>query len=164
MDVAVLRRPVTSGEDVRDKQYLFVGQPFRHLDRADIGERHPHILRLPTLVAAIQVRVAIDSTDRIAIDGFHQPGLRVRVIARRPQTLLTEEAAAAGDRERHHYAVASLEVLYCRSDFDYLAHELVAEDIPLHHRRNKATVEMQVGTADGHQTGLHDAIAGIGDL
>src|SRR5207253_682944 len=87
----------------------------------------------------------------------------VRVIARGPQTLLTEEAVAAGDREWHHHAVASPEVVYLRSDFHDLAHELVAEDIPLHHRRNIAIVEMQVGATDGRQTVLHDAIVGIDD-
>jgi hypothetical protein len=47
---------------------------------------------------------------------------------------------------------------------DDLAHELVAQDVALHHRGDEAVIEVQVRTADGGRGDLDDRIAGIDDL
>ncbi len=65
-DVAELGAHVAGREDVGQEQHLFVAQPCRHLDRADIGERHAQILRLAAREAAQQVRIAEQPGRRMA--------------------------------------------------------------------------------------------------
>ena len=73
-------------------------------------------------------------------------------------------AVAAGDRERHDHAVADLQVLDLRADLDDLAHELVAEDVALLHRRDEAVVEVQVRAADRRRGDPDDRVARVQDL
>src|SRR5688572_32496129 len=47
---------------------------------------------------------------------------------------------------------------------DDLAHELVAEDVALEHRRDEAVVEVQVGAADRGRGDTHDGVARVDDL
>ena len=54
--------------------------------------------------------------------------------------------------------------LHVRPDLDDLAHELVAEDVALLHRRDEAVVEVQVGAADRRRGDLHDGVAPVQDL
>ena len=92
------------------------------------------------------------------------PGVRVRVLAERVQLLLAAPAVAAGDRERHDHAVADLQVVHLRPDLDHLAHELVAQDVALLHRRDEAVVEVEVGAADRRRGDLDDGVAAVQDL
>ena len=85
---------------------------------------------------------------RVAPQLLGHPRVGVGVLAQRVQLLLAEAAVAAGDGERHDDAVADLQVLDRRPDLDDLAHELVAEDVALLHRRDEAVVEVQIGAAD----------------
>ena len=73
-------------------------------------------------------------------------------------------ALAAPDRERHDDAVAHLELLDLGADLDDLAHELVADDVAVHHARHVAVVEVQVGAADGAGGDPDDGVARILDL
>jgi hypothetical protein len=66
----------------------------------------------------------------------------VGVVAQGEHLFLTEETIAAGDRKGSHYAVAGAQVFDFAADFNDFAHELVAEDIALFHRRNVAVVQM----------------------
>ena len=95
---------------------------------------------------------------------LRQGGVRVGVLAQRPHVVLAVPAVAAGDRERHHHAVADLEVLDAAPDLHHLAHELVAEDVALLHGRHEAVVEVQVRAADRGRGDADDRVAPVQDL
>jgi hypothetical protein len=59
-DLAEVGAHVPRREDVGEEQDLLVGQIVLDLDRTDVGERHPGVLRLAPRVAARQARVAED--------------------------------------------------------------------------------------------------------
>jgi hypothetical protein len=92
------------------------------------------------------------------------PRVRVRVLAQRVHLGLARLARTARDRERHHDAVADLEVSHRRADVDDLAHELVAEDVAFLHRRYEAVVEVEIRAADRGRRDLHDRVARVEDL
>ena len=71
---------------------------------------------------------------------------------------------AARDRERHHDAIATLQILHFAPDFHHLAHELMAEDVAALHRGNETVVEVQVRAADRGGRDLHDRVALVEDL
>jgi hypothetical protein len=69
-------------------------------------------------------------------------------------------ALAANDRKRYHHAVADFEsALSARSNVDYLAHGLVAHDVPGFHSRHDVVEQMQVRTANGPAGHLDDRVA-----
>ena len=142
--VAVLRGHVAGREDVGEEEHLLVLYLVGNLHRADVGHGHARVLGLAARVAAHHVRVAEQARARKAVDLLLHPGVRVGVVARREQAAPAEEAVAAGDGERHDHAVADLQVRHRLADLDHLAHELVAEDVALLHRRDEAVVEVQV--------------------
>ena len=101
---------------------------------------------------------------RVAEHLLGHPRVRVGVLAHGVQLVLAGPAVAAGDRERHDDAVADLQVADAPADLDDLAHELVAEDVALLHRRDVAVVEVQVRAADRRRGDLHDRVAVVEDL
>ena len=151
-------------EDVRQKQDLLVAQALRHLDRADVGVGHAQVLRLATGIAAEHVGIAEQAGRRMSPQLLGHLVIRVRALAARKEALLAEEALAAGDRERHHDAVADFELLVFGADLDHLAHGLMAEDVALFHRGHDAVEQMQVRAADGAGRHLDDGIASVLDL
>ena len=74
---------------------------------------------------------------------------RVGGFAGSEQLVLTEEAAAASDHKGNHHAVADLEISDCIPGVLDDAHELMAEDIARFGFWNFASVEVQVGAANG---------------
>src|ERR1051325_8671091 len=137
--------------------------PVRNLPGADVVERHAHVLRLPALVAAVEMRVAEEPRARVPVELLEHRGVRVRVVAERPQLALAEEAVAARDRERHDHAIAALQGRRPRADLDHLAHELVPEDVAGLHRGNEAAEEMEVGAADRGARHAHDRVVRVED-
>ena len=163
-DAAVLRGHVAGGEDVGEEQHLLVGQRVGHLDRPDVRERHARVLGLASGIAAVHVRIAEQARPRVAADLFGHPRVGVRVVAERPELLLAEVAAAAGNRERHDDAIADFEVAVLATDLDDLAHELVAEDVALLHRRDIAAVDVEIGSTDRGCSDFHDRVARVQQL
>jgi hypothetical protein len=94
-------------------------------------------------------------------DGFGDLGIGVGAVAARKQALLTEEALAAADGERHHDPITDREGRDAAAHRDHLAHVLVAEDITLLHGGLKAVEQMQVRSADGGRGDLDDDVARI---
>src|SRR5919199_2391743 len=164
LDLAELGAHVARREDVREEQHLLVREVVLDLDRADVGERDARVLGLAAGVSAGQVRVAEDPGRPVAEDLLGHAPVGVAVLAGGVELVPARPAVAAGDRERHDDAVADLEVPHPTADLDDLAHELVAEDVPLPHRRDVAVVEMQVRPADGGRADLHDRVAVVEDL
>ena len=164
LDVAHFGAHVAGWEDVGQEEDLLVRNPVRHLERPDVGERDPGILRLPSGEPAQHVRIPEQSRRRVAHQLFGHPGVRVGVLAQRPEVTPAHVAGTAGDRERHHDTIADLEVLHRLAGLDHLAHELVAEDIAFLHRRDEAVVQVQIGSADGRRGDANDRIAGVQDL
>src|SRR6185369_6091606 len=76
---------------------------------------------------------------------------------------LAEEAAAAGDGEGDDHAVAEREVLDLAAELDDLAHELVAQDVPLLHGGDVAVVEVEVRAADRGRGDADDGVAPVQD-
>src|SRR5581483_12258680 len=74
------------------------------------------------------------------------------------------KAITAGDRKWIHYAIAHLQILHLGPDLDHFAHELVAEDVTLHHRGNITVVDVKVRAADRRRGDPHDRIPWIEDL
>src|SRR5262249_12055375 len=107
---------------------------------------------------------SVDSRRRVAEKFLGHPGVGVRVLAERIHLLLAEEAAAAGNREADHYAVAYLQILDLRPDLDYFTHELMPDDVPLLHRRNETVVKVQVGAADRRGCDPHNGVTPVDDL
>ena len=160
LDVAHLRAHVAGRKDVGQEQHLFVGHAVVDLERADVGERHARVLGLAAGEAAEHVRVAEDAARRVA-PRASRPSTRWGSSSRTARSGLRWQAqqCAAGDREGHDDAVADLQVRHRRPDLDDLAHELVAEDVALLHRRDEAVVEVQIGAADRGRGDLHDRVA-----
>ena len=84
-DVAVLCGHVAGREDVGQKQHLIVSERRRHLERPDVGEGHAHVLRLPSRVTPIDVRVAEEPAARVPVELLGHPGVGIRVVAQRPE-------------------------------------------------------------------------------
>src|SRR5829696_10380733 len=163
-DLAKLGSHEARREDVRQEEHLLVGQVVLDLDRPDVGVGDAGVLGLAAGVAARDVRVAEDAGRRVAEELLGDARVRVGVLADGVELVLAGPAVAAGDRERDDDAVADLEVGDAPALLDDLAHELVAEDVALAHRRDVAVVEVQVGPADRRGADLHDGVAVVEDL
>ena len=81
LHVAALDRLIARREDVGQEQDLLVGERVGHLERADVGERDPHVLGLPARIPAHQVRVAKNPARRVPEHGLGEGGFGVRVVA-----------------------------------------------------------------------------------
>ena len=152
---------VAGGEDVGQEQGLVVGEGIRDFAGAVVGVGHAHVLGLAAVVAAIEVGVAEQGAALLA----HQAALGavvlgVGVLAVAGQSVVAEEAGAAGNREGHHHPVAYFQIAHALADFLHDAHELVAE----HHRAGlgqEAVVEVQVGAADGRAGDADNGVAAV---
>ncbi|CAI7647277.1 unnamed protein product [Penicillium discolor] len=154
-DVGLLRAEVAGGERVREQQRVFGGEPLRDHRRADIGERHAHALRLPAVVPACRVRVAVDPPDRGRI-GVH-------VVAVREEAAAAEVARAAVDVERHHHPVARTKRLHGGADLLDHPDDLMTEGVPDAGVGHHAVEEMEIRPAHGCSRDPHDRVVGVLD-
>src|SRR5262245_35141308 len=91
--------------------------------------------------------------------------VRIRRVAQREEFLLTKEAGAAGNGERHHHTVPRLELPgRAGSHFYHFPHELVAQHIARFHGGHQAAIEMQIGPANGSGTHFDNGIACLKNL
>ena len=139
-DVAIFRRHVAGRKNIRQEQHLLVRQIALDHDRPVVGKRHPRILRLPACVAPGHVRIAVKSRWAEPHQLLRHPRIRIRVVAQRPLLPPAMRAAAAGNRERHHHAVADAQSPHRRPHLDHLAHELVAQNVTFLHRRHVSII------------------------
>ncbi len=127
---AVLRAHVAGGEDVGEEEDLVVGEIRLDLDGADIGEGDADVLRLTAGVTAVDVRVAEEAEPGVAAHRSPRSGRWGWSCRSRLQSVFWQKrAAAAGDGEGDHDAVARLEVVDVRANLFDDAHELVAENV-----------------------------------
>ena len=125
-------------------------RPFSDLERADVGERHARVLGLAAGEAAEHVRVAEDAGTASAPSasrpsrrsGFEFSQQRDSLAGSTAQQL--PQAIGNGTTTRS----PTFRFLTASPDLDDFAHELVAEDVALLHRRHEAVVEVQVRAAD----------------
>src|ERR671922_139628 len=80
--------------------------------------------------------VAKKPRPRVAIDFFCHPGVRVRVVAERPQLPLTEETLATGNGKWHHDPVTRSEVMHGTANLNHFTHAFMSQDIPFVHGGN----------------------------
>ena len=139
------------------------GHPVRHGERADVAERHPDVLRVAAGVAAGRVRVAEDAGRRVSPQLLGEDRLRVGVVAERVLLGAAVPAAAAGHHRADHHPVADLDPAYVRAGLHHLTHELVAEHVPLPHRRQVPVDQVQVRAADAARPDLDDDVASRSD-
>ncbi len=150
------------GQDVRQKQHLLVRQRSRHFEWPDIALRHAYIFGLPTRNAAVQMAVAKQRRawgNRLFIQ--NRPTPDIGCLAGSEGVHLTEEAAAAGDDERDHHAVARFDCADLRPDFFDDAHELMAKNIAVLGGRNLAAIQVQVRAADSRRGNLEQHVIGF---
>src|SRR5262245_11972271 len=107
------------------------------------------------------MRIAEQARAGIAVELLQLQRRRVRVVAQREERLAAKEAAPAGNREGHDNAISLFQVLTLAANLDDFAHELVAENVALLHRRDVAIVEVQVRTTDGRSSDADNRIARI---
>jgi hypothetical protein len=119
LEVAHLRRLITRGERVGDRQRVQLLDVFGDPLRVDADEGHADVLRLPAVVAAHGVRVAVDGGARI--------GGGVGALAAPGEPAAAEVAAAAEDLERQHHPLAGPYALHAGPDLLHDPGELVAE-------------------------------------
>lgn len=65
------------------------------------------------------------------------------------EILLAEKATSTSDDKRNHHSVANLQGRHVPANLFHDAHELVAEDVALLCFRDLASIEVEVGSADG---------------
>ena len=128
------------------------------LHRADVGERHAHVLGLAAVVAAGGVRVAEDAADGESLSGLVFSQLRVELA-------LAEEAACRtkmlnGTTTRS----PRLQVLHRGADLLDDAGELVAEGRGRRASAHQAVVEVQVRAADAARVTRRITSFGMLDL
>ncbi len=144
LDAAVLGRHKAGRQNIGKKQRLLVAQAFGNLERTNVRIRYPHVLGLAASIAAIQMGVSEQARARIAVDLFGHVGVGIGVVAQRPHLAGTEEAVAAGNGKRYHHAVADVQVMNGRAEFDHLAHEFMTQDIPFFHGGDHTVVQVKV--------------------
>src|SRR5262245_49845843 len=98
----------------------------------------------PPGIPSEHVRVAEEARRRVPEDLLRHPRVRVRVLAEREHLVSARRTEPARDGERNDHAITDLELVFVdlRADLDDLAHELVAENVALLHRRHEAVVEV----------------------
>jgi hypothetical protein len=144
-NLRVLRRHVAGRKNVGKKEHLLVAERIvLDFEWAHIGERHAEIFRLAAGKSAEHVRIAEQAGRRLAHRLLRNLRVPVRGITERVEFLLAEETAPAGDGERHHHAVAHLELFVSRAHFHDFAHRLVTEHVAALHRRHVAIIEVEV--------------------
>src|SRR5882757_6624455 len=136
----------------------------RNLDRADIGIGDAGIFGLSTGVATEHVRVSKQSGGGTPPQLLRHPGIRIRIFAQRELLRLAEKATPASDGKGIYDTVTHLQIFNAGTELNDLSHELVAEDIALHHGGNVTVIDMQIRAADGRGADTNDCIARIENL
>ena len=111
---------------------------------ANISIRHPQIFRLTAGITAQQMRIAEQTSGRIAPQLLSLVEVAVRPVAPREKTTLAKEALAAGNSERDNDTVADLQFAGVGADLYHFSHRLVADDVAMLHAGHDAVVDMQV--------------------
>ena len=145
---APLQRRVGRGEDVAGQQDVVIGEALRDRRQRHVGERYPHVLRLPAGQIAEGDAVA-EHAEAGAAPVLH------------PQAGRT---AAAGAEHRGHAPLPGDDVEDAGADLDDLAGELVAADHPGLDAGDLAVVEVQVGAADGAGRDLDEGVGRFDEL
>ena len=143
---------------------MVVGDAVGDLDRTDIGHRYAQILCLAAAIAAKHVAEAEQPGGRMAHRLGGHLGIGVGPVAGREQAFAAEPTVAAADRERHHDAVADLEVGDLGPERYHLAHVLVAEDVARLHGGLVPVEQVEVRPADRARRHLDDRVAWMLDL
>ena len=149
--VGVRDRLPGGGQDVGEEHEALVRRALRHLDRHELGLRHPQVLRLGARHLAVQLAEAEQRGAHALV--AHLGGLALRV-----QPLGAHPAVPATDLERHDDPVPDLEVARLGADLLDDAHRLVTEDVALAHERAERLVEVQVRAADSARGDPDDRI------
>ncbi len=157
LDVGVLHRLPGSGEHVGQEQEPLVGVLVRHLDRPELGLRHPQQLRLRAGHRPVQGGVA-EQPRALALLGD------LGGLALREETAGAHPAVPAGDVERDDHPVAGLDVADLGSDLLHDAHRLVAEDVTGREVHPEYVVQVQVRAADRRRGHPHDRVRRFLDL
>jgi hypothetical protein len=149
-------------DDVRDVEVPLVRDALGHLDRPELRLRHPQVLGLAARHRSVHVGVA-EQRRTFAVLGV------LRGLALREQAARAHPAVTARDVERHHDAVADLQVARLGADLLDDAHGLVAQHVAGVQVRAEDLVEVQVGPADRGRGDLDDRVgglldAGVGDV
>src|SRR5919202_1139274 len=115
--------------------------------------------------AAGEVGVAEDPGDRVAEHLLGDPRVGVGVLAARVELRGAGAAGAARDRERDDDPVPDpqLRRVDVGPDLDDLAHEIVAHDVAVLHRRDVPVQQVQVRPADGGRGDPDDRVAPVED-
>src|SRR5689334_2105105 len=95
---------------------------------------------------------------------FSNPRIGITVLAQRPHVVLTAPALTACNRERHDHTIPDFDLFYFLADFHHLAHELVAEDVTVLHRRHESVEEMQIGSTDCRRRDTYDGVTVVENL
>src|ERR1044072_7162378 len=92
------------------------------------------------------------------------PGVRIGILTKREFLSATKETGAARDRKRIHHSIADLQIFDARPHLDNFPHELVAENVALHHGGDVPVIDMQVRAADGGGRNLDNGVPRIEDF
>ena len=165
LDLRILGRLPAGRQDVRQEQHFVVVDAVWDHDRADVRIGDADIFGLAARIAAGHVAVAEQPRHRLAVERAADIGVvgGVGVVAAGILVLRALVAGAACDHEGHDDALTLLQ-RRLRADLDYLAHELVAQDVARLHRRDEPVVEVEVRSADRGRGHLDDAVARLHDL
>ena len=90
-------------------------------------------------------------------------GIRIGVVAGRPDLLLAKLAIPACDREWHDHSIAPLKVRYAFSGFLDNSHELVPENVAFFHGRDEPIEQMKIRSANGSAGDFDDGVVRIQD-
>ena len=165
LDVAEIRRHVAGREDVRQEQHLLVGQPVRHLDRADIGIGHAQIFGLAagdSRRAGANSRTGRPGEWPHSFSAFSWSGLVRSQPEKKPRL------------QKKHSPQEMVKGTTTRSPtFSFLFSAPTSTTSPMVswpmmsprlHRRDDAVVDVQVRAADGAGGDLDDGVARMLDL
>src|SRR5688572_6976004 len=83
--LAVLSCHISSRENVREKQHLFIRKMIGNLQRADVSERYANILGLASGIPAHHVGIAEESRTGEAIEEIGHSRIWIRVVACGPE-------------------------------------------------------------------------------
>ena len=129
---------------------VFVG----HLDRTELGLRHPQVLSLAAGHRAVQRGVA-EQRGALALGGD------LGGLALGEQAALAHPAMPTGDVERNHHPVTDGEVGDVGADLLDHAHRLVAKHVAGLQVGPEHAIEVQVRTADGSRGNPDDRIVAL---
>jgi uncharacterized protein (TIGR03086 family) len=161
-DVGVPQRLPRGRQHVGEEQEPVVRGAVRHLDRREVRERHPEVLRLTAGDVPVELAVAEEAGAGAVLVVLRGLALAVELAVAHP-------AGAAGDVERDDDAVTDLQLRDGAADLLDDPHRLVADDVTGLHERRQRLVEMQVRAAQPGRGDLDDRVGrlldpGVGHL